>query len=126
MRFKMGYLQIFSSMASLIKEENRLVLRSLSVDAHSLRSVHFSTIAVLLSGPAFQLPDFMIGLIPLMGIFGALSTQWIGKQADKGYTRILTWIGCGLLGISWIAFYFTQHSLISYVTGFGIIHLVWQ
>ncbi|MCK4080039.1 MFS transporter [Acinetobacter radioresistens] len=124
MRFKMGYLQIFSSMASLIKEEKRLVLRSL-VGGCAFASVStlFSTIAVLLSGPTFQLPDFMIGLIPLMGIFGALSTQWIGKQADKGYTRILTWIGCGLLGISWIAFYFTQYSLISYITGFGIIHL---
>lgn len=66
MRFKMGYLQIFSSMASLIKEEKRLVLRSL-VGGCAFASVStlFSTIAVLLSGPAFQLPDFMIGLIPL-------------------------------------------------------------
>lgn len=124
MRFKMSYGQIFTSMLALIREEKRLVLRSL-VGGCAFGSVStlFSTIAVLLSGPTFRLPDFMIGLIPLMGIFGALSTQRIGKWADQGYTLMLTWLGCGLLVVSWLAFYAAESSLLSYIIGFGLIHL---
>lgn len=62
-------------------------------------------------------------MVGLVGIFGALSTQYIGKYADQGYTKQLTWIGCGLFIMSWICFYFGQIYLLSYILGFALIQL---
>ncbi|SSP38561.1 MFS transporter, YNFM family, putative membrane transport protein [Acinetobacter baumannii] len=85
-------------------------------------SILYSTIALLLTS-AHHLPDLFIGLVPLVGIFGALSTRYIGKYADQGYTRLLTWMGCGLFLVSWICFYFGQTLLSAYVIGFALIQL---
>ncbi|WP_109440451.1 MFS transporter [Acinetobacter haemolyticus] len=123
MRMQMNYGQIFTSMAQLLKQEKRLVFRALSGGfAFASVSILFSTIALLLTA-AHQLPDLMIGMVGLVGIFGALSTQYIGKYADQGYTKQLTWMGCALFIISWICFYFGQIYLLSYILGFALIQL---
>lgn len=123
MRMKLNYGQVFVSMGQLLKQEKRLVLRALSgAFAFAAVSILFSTIALLLTA-AHHLPDLMIGMVGLVGIFGALSTQYIGKYADQGYTKQLTWMGCGLFIISWICFYFGQIYLLSYILGFALIQL---
>ena len=123
MRMKLNYGQIFVSMAQLLKEEKRLLLRALTgAFAFASVSILYSTIALLLTS-AHHLPDLFIGLVPLVGIFGALSTRYIGKYADQGYTRLLTWMGCGLFLVSWICFYFGQTLLSAYVIGFALIQL---
>ncbi|WP_043971159.1 MFS transporter [Acinetobacter sp. NBRC 110496] len=123
MRMKMNYGQVFVSMAQLLKQEKRLVLRALAGGfAFAAVSILYSTIALLLTS-AHHLQDLLIGMVPLVGIFGALSTQYIGKYADQGLTSQLTWIGCGLFILSWICFYFGQTFLISYILGFALIQL---
>lgn len=123
MRMKLNYGQVFVSMGQLLKQEKRLVLRALSgAFAFAAVGILFSTIALLLTA-AHHLPDLMIGMVGLVGIFGALSTQYIGKYADQGYTKQLTWMGCGLFIISWICFYFGQIYLLSYILGFALIQL---
>ncbi|OBY72736.1 MFS transporter [Acinetobacter gyllenbergii] len=123
MRMKMNYGQVFVSMAQLLKQEKRLVLRALAGGfAFAAVSILYSTIALLLTS-AHHLQDLLIGMVPLVGIFGALSTQYIGKYADQGYTSQLTWIGCGLFILSWICFYFGQTFLFSYILGFALIQL---
>jgi predicted MFS family arabinose efflux permease len=123
MRMKLNYGQVFVSMAQLLKQEKRLVLRALAGGfAFAAVSILYSTIALLLSS-AHHLPDLLIGMVTLVGIFGALSTQYIGKYADQGYTKHLTWIGCGLFILSWIFFYYGQTFLISYILGFALIQL---
>ncbi|WP_151980763.1 MFS transporter [Acinetobacter guerrae] len=123
MRFKLNYAQIFNSMRNLLIEEKRLILRALvGACAFASMSTLFSTMALLLSSPPFNLKDFMIGIISLIGVFGALSTSYAGKLADRGYTLVLTWAGCGLLLISWTSFFFAKVSLIFYVIGFGLIN----
>ncbi|NCU24135.1 MFS transporter [Acinetobacter haemolyticus] len=123
MRMKLNYGQVFVSMGQLLKQEKRLVLRALSgAFAFAAVSILFSTIALLLTA-AHHLPDLMIGMVGLVGIFGALSTQYIGKYADQGYTKQLTWMGCGLFIFSWICFYFGQIYLLSYILGFALIQL---
>jgi predicted MFS family arabinose efflux permease len=120
---KVSYGHIFKSMAVLLKEEKRLVLRSLIGGcAFASMSILFSTISVLLSA-AYGLPDFMVGVVTLVGVFGALSTKTIGKLADKGYTQIITFTGTLILAISWLFLYYGQLSLISYIIGFGTINL---
>ncbi|MFW2056429.1 MFS transporter [Acinetobacter haemolyticus] len=123
MRMKLNYGQVFVSMGQLLKQEKRLALRALSgAFAFAAVSILFSTIALLLTA-AHHLPDLMIGMVGLVGIFGALSTQYIGKYADQGYTKQLTWMGCGLFIMSWICFYFGQIYLLSYILGFALIQL---
>ena len=120
---KVSYGHIFKSMAVLLKEERRLVLRSLIGGcAFASMSILFSTISVLLSA-TYGLPDFMVGVVTLVGVFGALSTKTIGKLADKGYTQIITLTGTLILAISWLFLYYGQLSLISYIIGFGTINL---
>jgi len=121
---KMSYGKIFHSMAVLLSEEKRLIYRSLIGGfAFAAMSILFSTIAVLLTSEPFKLPDFMVGVATLIGVFGALSTTKIGKFADRGHTTLLTWIGIAILAISWVFLYFGGKSLISYILGYGIINL---
>ena len=121
---KMSYGKIFHSMAVLLSEEKRLIYRSLIGGfAFAAMSILFSTIAVLLTSEPFKLPDFMVGVATLIGVFGALSTTKIGKFADRGHTTLLTWIGIAILAISWVFLYFGGNSLISYILGYGIINL---
>ena len=122
MRMKLNYGQIFVSMAQLLKEEKRLLLRALTgAFAFASVSILYSTIALLLTS-AHHLPDLFIGLVPLVGIFGALSTRYIGKYADQGYT--FTHLdGLRAILVSWICFYFGQTLLSAYVIGFALIQL---
>ena len=119
---KMSYFSIFKSMLGLLQSERRLMFRSLIGGfAFAAMSILFSTIAMLLTSEPFKLPDVMVGVSTLIGVFGALSTTKIGKIADRGYTHILTWIGVTVLAISWGFLYYGGQFLISYILGYGII-----
>ena len=75
--------KIFCLMAELLKQEKRLLLRALTgAFAFAAVSILYSTIALLLTA-AHHLPDLVIGMVSLVGIFGALSTQYIGRYADQ-------------------------------------------
>lgn len=123
-RMRISYAAIFKSMGMLLREEPRLGLRSLiGACAFAAMSMLFSTIALLLTQKPFYLSDVMVGLVTLVGVFGALSTQVIGKWADRGYIKILTWIGCSILAGSWLFLYFGGVSLLSYILGYALINL---
>lgn len=120
---KMSYASIFKSMAKLLQEERRLVYRALiGAFAFATMSILFSTIALLMTS-SFQLSDVMVGFVTLVGVFGALSTKKIGKIADLGYTKAITWTGILILGLSWIFLYLGEQYLISYILGFGLMNL---
>ncbi|MCO8089365.1 MFS transporter [Acinetobacter indicus] len=120
---RMAYGKILHSMLQLIRQEKRLVYRALiGASAFAAMSVLFSTIAVLL-GSSFGLPDVAVGLVTLIGVFGALSTKKIGKIADRGHGKLITWAGLSLLAVSWSFLYFGAQYLWSYMIGFGLINL---
>ncbi|MFW2174110.1 MFS transporter [Acinetobacter guillouiae] len=120
--FKMSYSKIFYSMGVLLKEERRLVYRAIIGGfAFAAMSILFSTIAVLLTSEPFKLPDVLVGVATIIGVFGALATAKIGKIADRGHTSILTWIGVALMIVSWALLYFGGKYLTSYILGYGLI-----
>ncbi|WP_445116541.1 MFS transporter [Acinetobacter sp. WZC-1] len=124
MAYKMGYFQVFRSMGQLLRQERRLILRSVVGGcAFAAMSILFSTIALLLTSEPFQLADVFVGVITLAGVFGALSTQYAGKLADRGLTGILTTLGCVIMAISWYFLYIGGHILVSYIAGYGLIAL---
>lgn len=120
---RMSYANTFKSMWKLLAEEPRLVYRAcIGAFAFATMSILFSTIAILMT-TSFQLSDVMVGLVTLVGVFGALSTKKVGKIADRGYTKSITWVGILILMISWLFLYLGQFNLISYIIGFGLTNL---
>lgn len=119
-----SYKTMFSSMASLISQEKRLVSRAL-IGAFTFGSMStlFATMALLLAKPPFNLSDFHIGAIGLTGLIGAFFAQYAGKLADRGYTVQLTTTGALVLCLSWGVLYFSQWYLIAFVLGFTLINL---
>ncbi|MCL6241925.1 MFS transporter [Acinetobacter amyesii] len=121
---RMPYSQVFQSMGALLKHEPRLIFRSLIGGCvFAAMSMLFSTIAMLLTEPPFHLADVWVGVVTLVGVFGALSTQWIGRWADLGFNRKLTWLGCSILALSWGLLYMGGSSLAFYILGYGLINL---
>ena len=122
-RYRMSYFNILKSMFVLLKEEPRLVFRAYTgAFAFAAMSILFSTIAILLS-QSFALSDLVIGFVTLVGVFGALSTKKIGQYADRGYIKIISWLGLSFMAISWFLLYMGQYQLISYIVGFAVINL---
>ncbi|MCU4319670.1 MFS transporter [Acinetobacter bereziniae] len=119
---KMSYARIFHSMALLLKEERRLVYRAIIGGfVFAAMSILFSTIAVLLTSEPFKLPDVLVGVATLIGVFGALATAKIGKIADRGHTTILTWVGIAVMILSWGLLYLGGTNLTAYILGYGLI-----
>ena len=124
LRLKMSYASIFVSMAQLVRQEHRLVLRALiGACCFAAMSILFSTIALLLGQAPFELSELWIGLITLVGVFGALSSSQLGKVADRGATQLLTCIGLITLAISWGLLYLGQQQLWCYILGYAVINL---
>lgn len=120
---KISYFGIFKSMGVLLKEEPRLIYRSLIGGfAFATMSILFSTISILLKS-SFSLQDVMVGLVTLVGVFGALSTKTVGKIADKGYGQAIVWTGISILATAWLFLYQGQFYLTSYIIGFGLMNL---
>lgn len=121
---KLKYVDIFRSMGRLLQQEPRLVLRSLIGGCcFAAMSILFSTIALLLARPPFLLNDLWIGLVTLMGVFGAVASSALGRLADRGHTQTLTRLGLILLLLSWGLLYGGSVFLISYIGGYALIHL---
>lgn len=119
---KMSYARIFHSMALLLKQERRLVYRAIIGGfVFAAMSILFSTIAVLLTSKPFNLPDVLVGVATLIGVFGALATAKIGKIADRGHTAVLTWIGIVVMILSWGLLYLGGTYLTAYILGYGLI-----
>lgn len=119
---KMSYARIFHSMALLLKEERRLIYRAIIGGfVFAAMSILFSTIAVLLTSEPFKLPDVLVGVATLIGVFGALATAKIGKIADRGHTTILTWVGIAVMILSWGLLYLGGTNLTAYILGYGLI-----
>lgn len=119
-----SYGKVFASMGQLLLQERRLVFRSIIGGCvFAAMSILFSTIAMLLTAPPFSLTDVWVGALTIVGVFGAISAQWTGKLADRGYNAQLTWLGCGILAFSWLLLYWGGQSLVSYTFGYALISL---
>ena len=122
-----GYGEILRSMATLAVRFPRLRSRAL-LGALSFASVSglFSTMALMLSGPAHGLGDAAIGLVGLVGVAGALMANVAGRMADRGYLQATTGACAALLLASWAALAAGGHSLPWFLVGMLVIDLALQ
>lgn len=113
-----SYLQTLRSMGTLLRGLPRLRSRSL-LGALSFASVSalFSTMALLLAGPAYGLSDASIGLVGLVGVAGALMATATGRLADRGYAQWTT-AGAALLVLAgWGALWLGAASMAWFLLG---------
>lgn len=74
-----SYGEVMKSLGDLLRRHPRLRSRALiGGTGFATVSVLFSTMALLLAGPGFELSDLMIGLIGIVGIAGALMANVAG------------------------------------------------
>lgn len=98
-----SYLQTLRSLGTLVMRHPRLRSRAL-LGALSFGSVSvlFSTMALLLAGPAFRLSDSQIGLVGLVGVAGALMASVTGRLADRGWGQATSAVAVAMLLVGWV------------------------
>ncbi|ARU06564.1 MFS transporter [Comamonas serinivorans] len=123
----LSYAQVLGSMWQLLTTQPRLRSRTL-LGGFSFGSVSvlFSTMALLLGGPAHGLSDATIGLIGLAGVTGALMANLAGRLIDRGHATATTAAGVALLLLSWLPLWWGQQSVWIFIAGMLLIDLALQ
>lgn len=97
-----SYLQVLRSLGTLVRRHPRLRSRALLGGlSFASVSVLFSTMALMLAGPAHRMSDVHIGLVGLAGVAGALMANVAGRLADRGYEQLTTRVSVVLVLASW-------------------------
>lgn len=118
------YSRVLSSMLTLIRQHPRLRSRTLlGALSFACVSVLYSTMALLLAGPVYEMSDVTIGLIGLFGIASALMANLTGKLADKGWEQRVTTVSMGLMVLSWICFWLGGMYLGWFLLGMLLINI---
>lgn len=119
-----SYLQILRSLGSLVAQHPRLRSRSL-LGALSFASVSvmFSTMTLLLSGPAYAMSDRNIGLLGLVGVAGALMASVAGRLADRGWGQVTSSTALTLLLAGWGSLWLGGSSLGWFLLGILLIDI---
>lgn len=121
------YTQVLMSLGTLAKCHPRLRSRAL-LGALSFASISvlFSTMALLLAGPAYGMGDASIGLVGLAGVAGALMANVAGRLADRGLAQWATAASVALLLLGWGALWLGASSLVWFVVGMLVVDLALQ
>ncbi len=124
---RIGYGQVMGSLLTLLREQPRLRSRALIGGlGFATVSVLFSTMALLLAGPAYRLGDAQIGLIGLVGVAGALMANMAGRLADRGLEQRTTLAGGLLMLLGWGALWLGATSLWWFLAGLLIVDAALQ
>ncbi len=88
---RLGYGQLLASMMHLAATSVILRRRALyQASLFGVFSMFWTTIPLLLAGPAFRLSQTGIAMFALAGVAGAISAPIAGRVADRGWTRPAT------------------------------------
>ncbi|MDH1702376.1 MFS transporter [Comamonas terrigena] len=119
---RLGYGAVLRSLGQLWRQYPRLRSRALIGGlGFATVSVLFSTMALLLAGPAYGLNDTQIGLIGIVGIAGALMANVAGRMADRGREQATTLTGGLLMLLGWALLWQGGHSLWAFLLGFLVV-----
>ncbi|MBI2726961.1 MAG: MFS transporter [Polaromonas sp.] len=122
-----GYGAILASLGTLVLQYPRLRTRAL-LGALSFASCSalFSTMALMLAGPAHGLNDAQIGLVGLAGVAGALMANVAGRLADRGWVQWTSGVCALLTVLSWAVLWLGGSSLAWFVAGMLLVDLAVQ
>lgn len=86
-------------------------------------SAFWSTLALLMESPAFNLGSQEAGAIGLVGAAGALAAPMIGRFADKRGPAVMVLIGAVLVAVSFVLFGLWQASMTGLLLGVLVMDL---
>ncbi|WP_280824066.1 MFS transporter [Pseudaminobacter soli (ex Li et al. 2025)] len=86
----------------------------------------WSNLALLLSGPAYQLGGTAVGLLALVGVAGALAAPIAGGLADRRGPAAVVSVGAALIVVAFGIFALWQGSIVGLVVGILILDLAVQ
>ena len=122
-----GYGQVMQSLVQLVRQHPRLRSRALiGGTGFATVSVLFSSMALLLAGPAFGYSDVVIGLIGIVGIAGALMANVAGRLADKGLEQSTTLAGAVLMLLGWLCLWLGGSSIAWFLLGLLVVDAALQ
>ena len=88
---RVGYLALLRSMGRLLLDTTTLRRRAIyHAFLFASFSLFWTTVPLLLAGPAFRLSHGGIALFALVGVAGAIAAPIAGRVADRGWTRPAT------------------------------------
>ncbi|MDR2298170.1 MAG: MFS transporter [Comamonas sp.] len=117
-----SYGEVMKSLGVLLRQHPRLRSRALiGGTGFATVSVLFSSMALLLAGPGFELSDLMIGLIGIVGIAGALMANVAGRMADKGLEQHTTLAGAILMLLGWLCLWLGGSSIWWFMLGLLVV-----
>ncbi|WCM86567.1 MFS transporter [Acidovorax sp. NCPPB 3576] len=122
-----SYGQVLRSLGTLALRHPRLRSRALLGGlSFASVSVLFSTMALMLAGPAHRMSDAHIGLVGLAGVAGALMANVAGRLADRGREQLTTRVSVLLVLASWAALWLGGTSIVWFLVGMLVIDLALQ
>jgi len=119
----LDYRRLLASVASLVKHEPILRLRSV------YGSLSFATFSVLWTSMAFLLSHHyhystaVIGLFGLAGAAGAVAASLAGRLSDRRRARLSTGIASCFLVVSWAAMWAGGSSVVMLVVGIVVLDI---
>lgn len=123
----LSYARLLVSIASLFVRYPLYRLRTaLGFLSFGMFSAFWTSIAFLLSAPPFGFSDATIGLFSLAGAVGALATRQAGKLADRGQSRLTTWLGLTILVVAWGLLGAAPYQVIVLLVGIVLLDLASQ
>jgi predicted MFS family arabinose efflux permease len=88
---RLGYGQLLASMMHMARTNVVLRRRALyQASLFGVFSMFWTTVPLLLAGPAFRLTQTGIAMFALAGVAGAIAAPIAGRVADRGWTRPAT------------------------------------
>lgn len=90
-RTRLGYRTLLSSMVHLVRNTPALRRRALyQASLFGVFSLFWTTVPLVLVGPAYRLSQSGIAIFALLGVAGAVAAPIAGRVADRGWTRPAT------------------------------------
>ncbi|MFX7017292.1 MFS transporter, partial [Acinetobacter baumannii] len=85
------YRTLLSSMVHLVRNTPALRRRALyQASLFGVFSLFWTTVPLVLAGPAYRLSQSGIAIFALLGVAGAVAAPIAGRVADRGWTRPAT------------------------------------
>lgn len=96
------YLRFVAAMLALLWRHRLLQIRGmLALLMFAVFNIFWSAVSLVLSAPAFGLPNSYIGALGLVGVVGALFATRAGRWVDRGWQRQATLLALLLLLLAW-------------------------
>lgn len=123
----LGYFRLLGSLWTLVRA-HRALRRSVAIQFLIFAAfiAFWSTVALLLAGPAYRLGGTAVGLLALVGVAGALAAPVAGGFADRhGHATVVS-AGAALIAVAFGVFAVWGESLVGLIVGVLILDLAVQ